>query len=75
MNRFLVTLALLAFLAAPAGAFDMEITPFRTVNQSPLVQIFGLPAETEATITRSGHIGVSLTQDVASDFTVSSTVR
>jgi hypothetical protein len=52
---------------------DMEITPFRTVNQSPLVQIFGLPVESSATVTPAGHLSVSLTQDIASEYTVSRT--
>jgi len=71
MNRFLPVTAILFCLAASASAADMEITPFRTVNQSPLVQVFGLPAETDATITPSGHPSFSLTQDVASNFTFS----
>jgi hypothetical protein len=52
---------------------DMEITPFRTVNQSPLAQIFGLPAESSATVTPAGRLSVSLTQDIASEFTVMGT--
>jgi len=75
MNRFLAALALLPCLVASAAAADMEITPFRTVNQSPLVQIFGLPAETGGTITAPGRVSVSLTQDVASDYAVSSNSR
>lgn len=75
MNRLLASLALLSCLTAQAGAADMEITPFRTVNQSPLAQIFGLPAETGATITPTGHFSVSLTQDVASQFTFSESAR
>jgi hypothetical protein len=62
-------------LAAPAGAADMEITPFRTANQSPLVRIFGLPADSGATITPPLQVTVSLTQDVASDYTVSTSAR
>ena len=76
MNRLLTALLLLPCLAATtAAAADMEITPYRTINQSPLTQIYGLPAETTAAITPRGHISTSLTQDVASDYTVSSTSR
>lgn len=57
----------------PGLAADMEITPFRTVNQSPLMQIFGLPAESSATVTPAGHLTVGLTQDLASEYTVSRT--
>ena len=76
MNRLLpVSLLLLIAMVCPAAAADMEITPFRTVNQSPLVQIFGLPTLAEATVAPSGKTVVSLVQDVASDYTVSSNAR
>jgi hypothetical protein len=69
-----ISLALLLLCWAEAClASDMEITPFRTVNQRPLVQIFGLPAETSAAITPAGHLSISLTQDVASEYTVNGT--
>jgi hypothetical protein len=67
-----LTLVLVCF-AVPCLAADMEITPFRTVNQSPLVQIFGLPAETSATVTPAGRLAVSLNQDIASEYTVNIT--
>ncbi|MBL0224293.1 MAG: DUF3187 family protein [Geobacteraceae bacterium] len=69
----LAALVLLVCCPLPCLAADMEITPFRTVNQSPLVQIFGLPAETSATITPAGRLAVNLTQDIASEYTVSGT--
>jgi len=71
MNRFCAALMALFCLSAPCLAADMEITPFRTVNQSPLVQIFGLPVESNAVITPAGRLKFSLTQDVASEYTVS----
>jgi Protein of unknown function (DUF3187) len=55
----------------PLYAADMEIIPFRTINQSPLVQIYGLPAESAATIVPAGRLAVGLTQDLASEYTVS----
>lgn len=61
---------LMSCLSTPALAADMEITPFRTVNQSPLVRIYGLPAETSATVTPSRGFTVALVQDVVSDYTV-----
>jgi len=73
MNRLLPAALLMLCMACPAAAADMEITPFRTVNQSPLVQIFGLPTLSEATVAPSGKTIVSLVQDIASDYTVSST--
>lgn len=53
----------------------MEITPFRTVNQSPLVRIFGQPAESGAAVTPPGHISASLVQDVANNYAVSGNAR
>jgi hypothetical protein len=49
----------------------MEITPFRTVNQSPVVQIFGLPAESSATVAPAGRLIVGLSQDIGSEYAVS----
>ena len=57
--------------AFPAHAADMEITPFRTINQSPVVQIYGLPAESSATIVPAGRLVIGLTQDIANEYTVS----
>jgi hypothetical protein len=71
MSRFCAALIALFCLSSPCLAADMEITPFRTVNQSPLVQIFGLPAESSAGITPAGRFRFSLTQDVASEYAVS----
>jgi len=75
MNRLNVPALVLVLLccAVPCLAAGMEITPFRTVNQSPLSQIFGLPAETSATVTPAGRLTVSLSQDIASEYAVSGT--
>jgi hypothetical protein len=48
----------------------MEITPFRTTNQRPLTQIFGLPAESSAIIAPRGRVEARLTQDVANEYRV-----
>ncbi len=52
------------------SAADMEITPFSTSNQSPLVQIYGLPHDTSANIVPSGAFQFVLNQDLASNYTV-----
>jgi hypothetical protein len=70
MSRLIALVLALICFAVPCLAADMEITPFRTINQSPLVQIFGLPAESSAAVTPAGHLTVSLTQDIASEYTV-----
>lgn len=58
-------------LSGVAAAADMEITPFSTFNQSPLVQIYGLPSDTGADVVPPGKVCVSLNQDLSSNYTVS----
>jgi hypothetical protein len=73
MRKPVTLLLIMVFCAVPCLAADMEITPFRTVNQSPLVQIFGMPAETTSTIVPAGRLEMRLSQDVASEYTTSRT--
>lgn len=61
--------------AGVAAAGDMEITPFSTFNQSPLVHIYGLPHETGADIVPPGKLRVSLNQDLSSNYTVSNSTH
>lgn len=69
---FFITVTLyLLFL--PSLVCCLEIEPFRTSNRSPLIQIFGLPAETTPALTSSGHWHIGLSQDIASSYTASST--
>ena len=75
MNRLALLLVAVCCSVPPAFAADMEITPFRTVNQGALVQIFGFPAESSATITPAGHTHVTLTQDMASSYVTAGSVR
>lgn len=70
VSLWVMTMGLLC-CTVPARAADMEITPFRTINQSPVVQIFGLPAESSATLAPPGRLVVGITQDIASEYTVS----
>ena len=53
-------------------ARDMEITPFRTINQSPLTRIFGVPVETASTITPEKSTSFNFTQDIASSYAIES---
>ena len=55
-------------LAQPAVA--LETTPFFTFNQSPVVQIYGLPAAEDAVVAPVGKLGTILALDVASNFGV-----
>ncbi len=58
-----------------AAADVNEIMPFGTFNQSPLVQIYGLPHDTSAEITHAGSFRVTLNQDLSSNYTSTSTDR
>lgn len=65
--------ACVAVFASPArGA---EITPFDTFNQSPLVQIYGLPAPGRATVLPPGRSRAGLSLDLASNFAHDSNAR
>jgi len=75
MHRVLIALLLLLLTAGIGWSAEMEITPFRTTNQRPLVQMYGLPADSSAIITADRHVAIALTQDVASEYTVGQTAR
>jgi hypothetical protein len=48
--------------------FAMEILPFQTANQSPLVRIFGLPAIGAASVLTAGRIEGTLSLDASNNF-------
>lgn len=73
MRRFLqIVIAGAALLGGlmplPCGAAPLAITPFYTFNQSPVVQIFGLPPAENAEVLPAGHWSTLLGVDVASNF-------
>jgi len=51
-----------------AHAATLAITPFYTFNQSPVVQIFGLPAAESSITQRPGHYWGLLATDVANNY-------
>jgi hypothetical protein len=69
----LLLLCALTLFPAIIPAADMEITPFRTTNQSPLVMIHPLPAESSAVISPKGKFSSALTFDLANSYSLSST--
>lgn len=75
MSKLICVLLLIACSAVTAFAEDMAITPFRSVNQSPLAQIHGLPFETGADIAGPGQFVIGLAHDLSSNYTVSSNSR
>jgi hypothetical protein len=72
----LLALTLLAGLAAaPCRAASLAATPFYTVNQSPVIQIFGLPAPESATVQAPGKLWGLAAFDIASNYALDSNRR
>lgn len=67
---FILAVSSAALLPRPAGC--VEITPFYTYNQSPLIQIHGLPAIDNAALVPVGRLGTLLSVDAANNFSVDS---
>ena len=68
-------LFMLAPISQPRQALGVEITPFYTQNQSPMTQIFGLPAAGEARVLSKGTTCALVVADVASNFASDSSPR
>lgn len=58
----------LVFSCLPISAYALEITPFYAFNQSPLVQIFGIPAAESALVLEKGRLSGLVAVDVVSNF-------
>ena len=64
-----ITVLLLGIQVCPCNAGPLAVTPFYTFNQSPLVQIYGLPSAESAIIQAPGHAWSLLAMDAANNFT------
>jgi hypothetical protein len=64
-----MSLVLILLLAAPGVAPAVEIIPFQTRNQNPLIQIFGLPSLGDARVLPQGKFAAGLFFDMASSYT------
>ncbi len=62
----------LFLLLLPRPALSVEIVPFYTFNQSPLVQIHGLPAIDNADLVPVGRLETIVSVDTANNFAVDS---
>lgn len=60
--------AMLMVFASCSGIAALEVVPFQTQNQSPFVQIFGLPAVEESSILAAGKMKFRFVLDHASSF-------
>ena len=74
-NLLRIAALVVALAAVPAGAGAVEIAPFRTMNQSPLVQLFGLPAPGPARVPPAGTLEGGVAEDMASNFAQDATGR
>lgn len=72
MNTIICLLLLLLLTPAALFSADMEITPFKTINQQPTMQVFGLPLDSSAAITPPGRMKVAIVEDLASSYTTNS---
>lgn len=75
MIKFPLFFLALFCLSGTASAADMEITPFRPFNQSPLLQIYGFPHDTGADIVPPGSFRAGLSMDISSNYAVAMTPR
>lgn len=75
MKKAFAARVLVGFLFAAASAatsHGAEIVPFYTFNQSPLIQIHGLPAMDNARVVPRGRTAVILSVDAANNYAVDS---
>ncbi len=56
---------LVLLLCTPSAGHPFDIAPFHTRNQSPVVQIFGLPAISDSRILPAGGTALTLVLDIA----------
>lgn len=66
MTRLCVSALLLAVL--PSAGFGMEIEPFQTRNQNPLIRIYGIPSIGSAAVLPTGKLEGTLQADLANNF-------
>jgi hypothetical protein len=60
---------------SPNKTFCMDIEPFYTYNQSPLIQVHGLPPVDNASVVPVGHARGLISLDVANNYVVESNDR
>ncbi len=65
----LLYLLILASGISHAGAFSTEVRPLYSFNQSPLIQIYGLPAVGEARVLAQDESDLALRLQISNNFT------
>lgn len=69
MPRFLVLLVCAIGLMHGSSATALDMVPFSTTNQNPLVAVYGLPSAGPATVLAPGLLLAEMRADIASNFT------
>ena len=75
IRRIALGCLFLAGLAAPAAAAPLETEPFDSVNQSPLVRIFGLPGAGNFLLLAPGRTEMGLNTILSNNHTVHDNAR
>lgn len=71
----LLTAVWLMVCGTVSHAAPLAIVPFNAINQSPLVQIFGLPAPGNAAVLDKGRQEFLVSQDIANSLAIDSSSR
>lgn len=71
----LVAALLLTLWSDRCHAGELAITPFYTFNQSPLIQIYGIPAAENSVVQAPGKVWTLLAVDVANSYLVRETAH
>lgn len=67
MNNLLLLIVICLFPLTSKAA-NFEITPFNTVNQSPLLQIYALSRDNGSDIVPSGKLNIQVSHDLSSNY-------
>lgn len=59
---------ILAIIVCPYRLYALDIVPFTTSNQSPLIRIYGLPSAGNAIVTPVGKIDSQMSLDLANNY-------
>lgn len=63
----------LLLIGVPLSSQAIELFPFASRNQSPVVKVFGLPPAEPAALLEAGQISATLSLDIANNYTTSAT--
>lgn len=70
LNKNFLSILVTLLVLAPAVLPAAEIAPFHTFNQSPVIQIYALPALEKATVVPAGKMSVAAVADLTSNMAI-----